>query len=315
MFRGFFLALWLGGWLTILPASGAAQARLRILTTIAPVYSWTASIVGDLATVENLLPADVGPHDFQFRPRDLKKVQSADLILLNGLGIESWLEKALLNNATAKPQRIVRTSDGLKAELIYHLPELTLDPKNAKHDHKHDHDHAAAGETPNPHVWLDPQYARHAVSNILTAVSELDPRNAAAYRQNATRYLDQLRILDADIRALTTSLPNKSIVTYHDAFPYFARRYGFELVGVVEEVPSVGPSPKYLSELSRVIQQRHVRVIFTEPQFEPRLVRQLTRDLGITFAELDVLETGKLTPEAYIEGMRRNLKTLALVLK
>lgn len=315
MFRGFFLAIWLGGWAAVLPVAGESQARLRILTTIAPLYSWTASIVGDRATVENLLPADVGPHDFQFRPRDLKKVQAADVIVLNGLGIESWLERVFQSNAEGKTQRVVRTSDGLKAEFIYHLPELTLDPKTARGAHAHDHDHAAAGEAPNPHVWLDPVFARHGVSNILAAVCERDPSNAPIYRKNAAIYLDQLTALDTEIRTLTGRLPNKSIVTYHDAFPYFARRYGFDLVGVVEEVPTVGPSPKYLSELSRVIQQRHVRAIFTEPQFEPRLVRQLSRDLGITFAELDVLETGKLNPESYIEGMRRNLKTLDRVLK
>lgn len=301
-------------------ASAADARRLRVLTTLAPIYSWTASVAGDRADVENLLPADVGPHDFQFRPADLKKVQKADLIILNGLGIESWLEAALRNNAKVRPGQVVRTTDGLKSEFIHHLPTLSLDPAAAgdKHGHAHEHEHGEEhhdAEAPNPHLWLDPVYARHGVSNILSALCARDPANAAAYRSNAAAYLGQLQVLDDDLRKATASLEHKAIVTFHDAFPYFTRRYGFELVGVVEEVPSVAPSPKYLSALSRVIKARGIRVIFTEPQFEPRLVRQLSRDLSIRFTELDVLETGPLRADFYVSGMRRNLKTLAEALK
>ena len=163
-----------GGW----PLSGEEPAKLRVLTTLAPFYSWAVSVTGDAALVENLLPAEVGPHHFQFRPRDLQKVQAADVIVLNGLGLESWLERMLTNAVSGgRRPRLVRTTDGLEAEFIYHLPELTLDPTAARTraGHDHEHDHAAAGEPPNPHLWLDPVYARHGVSNILSAVCERDP--------------------------------------------------------------------------------------------------------------------------------------------
>ncbi len=303
------------GWIAPSDASGAEPARLRILTSLAPLYSWTASIIGDRATVENLLPANVGPHDFQFRPPDLKKVQNADLIIINGLGIESWLERAFKNTAKGSTNRIIRTTDGLKSEFIYHLPELSLDPSSARAGEHAGHDHEAAHESPNPHLWLDPVYARHGVSSILAALCTRDPVNAAVYRKNAATYLLQLDELDRDFRQVSARLSQKAIVTFHDAFPYFIRRYGFELVGVVEEIPSVSPSPKYLSTLSRVIKSRNIRIIFTEPQFEPRLVKQLSQDLNIRFTELDVLETGPLQPDFYLQGMRRNLATLAEALK
>lgn len=295
------------------PALGAEPKRLRILTSLAPIYSWTTSIVGDRADVDNLLPADVGPHDFQFRPPDLKKVQAADLIVINGLGIESWLEKTFKNAGSDRTDRVVRTTDGLQTDFIYHLPELALDPptrgtdKTAAHEHHHD--------APNPHLWLDPLYARHGVSNILSALCRRDPTNAEVYRKNAALYCDQLTQLDQDIRAVTSRLSQKSIITFHDSFPYFCRRYDLEIAGVVEEIPSVTPSPKYLSALARVIKARKIQIIFTEPQFEPRLVRQLSRDLSIQFTELDVLETGVLKPDFYTLGMRRNLQTLAAALK
>ncbi len=312
---------WVVFCLSLLAASTAGRAappRLQVLTTLAPLYSWAASVAGDLADVENLLPADVGPHEFQFRPRDLKKVQRAEIVILNGLGVETWLEKTLQNNSLGRPApRVVRTSDGLAGELIYHSPSLKLERTDTKDDsdQSHSHPHSTGSEPPNPHVWLDPRFASHGVSNILAAFCERDPRHAAGYTRNATAYLEQLATLDADFRKLSSSLTNKSVVTFHDAFPYFARRYGFDLVGVIEEAPAVAPSPKYLSNLSRLITARNVRVIFTEPQYQPRLVRQLTQDLGITSAELDVLETGRPSAGFYIEGMRRNLRSLAANLK
>ncbi|MFM7102598.1 MAG: metal ABC transporter substrate-binding protein, partial [Verrucomicrobiota bacterium] len=99
-----------------------AGRRLRVLTTIPPLHSWTAQVAGDLAEVENLLPGNVGPHEFQFRPRDLEKLRRADLIIANGLGLEAWLEKAIHNNARQAAQRVVRTSAGLESQLIHHLP-------------------------------------------------------------------------------------------------------------------------------------------------------------------------------------------------
>ena len=289
------------------------NAKRRVLTTFAPIHSWTLNVAGEDATVELLLPGDVGPHDFQLRPQDLRKIRQADLLIANGLGMEGWLEKAIEGNAKESARKIVRTADGLKGELIYHLPTLSLDPASARkggHDHGHDHDHEAAGEAPNPHVWLDPVYAQHAVSNIISALSQADPAHAGGYKDRGTAYIGRLRQLDRDIKSRLTGITNRTIVTYHDAFPYFCRRYDIDLAGVVEEIPSVEPSPKYLANLSAVVRARGVRVIFTEPQFNPRLVRQISRDLKIRFAELDVLETGEPSPGFYEEGMRRNLQAL-----
>lgn len=292
---------------------------LRVLTTFAPIHSWTLNVAGPDAIVENLLPGDVGPHDFQLRPQDLRKIRQADLVVANGLGMESWLDKAIRNNAKDAGRRIIRTSDGLKDQLLYHLPVLSLDPKGARkahdHDHHHDHDHEAAGEAPNPHVWLDPVFAQHGVSNIVEGLCAADPTHAEGYRQRAAVFINRLQSLDRDLASAVAGITNRGIVTYHDAFPYFCRRYQLDLVGVIEEVPSVDPSPKYLATLSAVIRSRGVQAIFTEPQFNPRLVRQLSKDLGIRFAELDVLETGKTGPDFYEAGMRRNLQALQSTLR
>jgi zinc transport system substrate-binding protein len=293
-----------------------ARRPLHILATFAPIHSWAVNVAGEDATVEMLLPGDVGPHDFQLRPQDIQKIRRADIILANGLGIDDWLQKAIQANARDSADRIVLTSAGLKSEFIRHLPMLSLDPEGSRGSgHAHSHDPGGDGDAPNPHVWLDPVLAAHGVTNILEALQRADPMHAAAYARRAEGYVERLWTLHREFESALDPLPHKAIVTYHDAFPYFCRRYNLTLVGVVEEVPSVNPSPRYLTRLSKVIRARNVRVIFTEPQFSPRLVQQLSKDLGVRFAELDVLETGKPSATFYEEAMRVNLESLKSALR
>jgi zinc transport system substrate-binding protein len=312
---------WIGSSLLILLftplALGATSERLRILTTLVPIHSWAANVAGPDAEVENLLTSDVGPHSFQLRPKDLQKIRTAQVIVANGLGIDNWLDKALRGNASKAQGKVVHLGDGWTNHLIFDLPVLSLDPKSKRRsDRDHNHDHTAGHshdhnqESPNPHVWLDPSFARYAVTNLAEVFATADPAHADGYRVRAQEYVQRLSVLDRDLQDTISLFPSKAIVTYHDAFPYFARRYGLDLVGVIEEVPSVEPSPRYLKELSQVVRAREVRVIFTEPQFSPRLVRQLSRDLGVQFAELDVLETGQPGTDFYEAGMRRNLAVL-----
>ncbi|MFM8468973.1 MAG: metal ABC transporter solute-binding protein, Zn/Mn family [Limisphaerales bacterium] len=294
--------------LTFSACTRAAEptARLRVLTSFLPVYCFTANVAGDLAEVENLLPANVGPHDYQFAPRDLRKHSSAQLFIINGHGMEDWLAKALKAAKGSKTATVVEAFAGTpKDRLITELPHIHL-PGEHGHDH---HD------GPNPHLWLDPTLAAHAVTNILAALQKADPKNAAAYAANAVRYVERLHALDRDLAAALAPAKGRRIVTYHHAFPYFTRRYGLDLIGVIEEVPDVEPSPKYLAALQKVIREKDVKIIFTEPQFSPKLAQRIAKDTGVPLAELDTLETGPLKPTAYEEGLRRNLNTVVKHLK
>jgi zinc/manganese transport system substrate-binding protein len=297
------------------PPPRPATNRLQILATFAPIHSWTLNVAGPDADVELLLPGDVGPHDFQLRPQDIQRIRRANLIIANGLGIDDWLQKAIQANSPDSGKSLILISAGMKDDLIYEVPTLTLDPDTAQSGHSHSHTHGADGEAPNPHVWLDPLLAAHGVTNILTSLQKADPTHAAAYAERAAAYVQRLLALHREFESTLDPLPNKAIVTYHDAFPYFCRRYNLTLAGVIEEVPHVNPSPRYLTRLSKVIRARNVRVIFAEPQFSPRLVLQLSRDLGVQFAELDVLETGKASASFYEDGMRKNLLRLRNTLR
>ena len=308
------LALLLG----LLSVLGAPAAEIRVLTTLPAIHSWAANVAGDTAAVESLLPANVGPHDFQFRPSDLRKLAAADVVLMNGLGVDTWLTRAVSRGASKPSRRVVTVTDGLQNQLIHHRTPLAIDPtttgsKKPSQDHSHDHDHG--DDDANPHIWLDPVFAKHCVSNIIQALCQADPAHAEGYTRRGETYLRELDQLDEQIRSSLKGLSNRKVVTFHDAFPYFCRRYDLQLVGVVEEVPSVDPSPKYLAQLSRAIRQQQVRVIFSEPQFHPRLIKRLANDLAIGVAELDVLETGVASRTFYIDGLRRNLRTLESALR
>lgn len=286
----------------------AETARLKVVTTILPVYCFAANVAGNLADVENLIPGGVGPHDYQLSPGDLKKLSSARIVVANGLGLEQWLEKSIRNSVHPdRPLLRVECATGLSAKLIRNPggPELS----GGDHDHEHDKD------APNPHIWLDPRLAAHAVTNILISFQKADPTNAEGYRRNAEAFIARLEKLTAEYEPKLAKVRTNAFVTFHDAFPYFARRFALNLVGILEKVPDVAPSPRYMGELLALIREKKVRVIFTEPQFPSRLARQIAKDTNIAVAELDTLEAGPLRPAAYEEGMRRNLETIVGVLR
>ncbi len=295
---GYLGALILG--LLVSEARGA-ERPIRVVTTFLPAYCLAANVAGTSATVENLLPGAVNLHDYQLAPADLRKLANADLIVINGLGLETFLDKALANSAPGTDKKIIRLSDGLKEQL---LPENEpLHPREAGHHHSH-----------NPHIWLDPNLAAHGVTNILRALEKLDPPNAAAYRENAEQFLDRLRALDSELSQTLGPLRSVPFVTYHNAFPYFVRHYGLTLIGVVEQVSEAPPSPREISRLLQNIREKQGQALLTEPGGRTRLAEQLARDAHIALAELDPIETGVLDPRSYELAMRRNAASLKKVL-
>jgi zinc/manganese transport system substrate-binding protein len=171
------------------------------------------------------------------------------------------------------------------------------------------------GRTPNPHVWLDPILACGMVTNILVALQQADPANASGYATNAAAFAQRLQKLDEELRAGLATLRGRAIITSHDAFPYLARRYGLQVAGVIEEHPEVDPSPAHLSALRATIQKHGVKALFVDAHEHGRRARQLGRDFGVSVGKLDTLEQAPLTPSAYEEGMRRNLRALQQALK
>ncbi|SRR5713101_5863183 len=268
--------------------TSAAEAKeLKVLTSFLPLYCFTANVAADAAQVEALLPPNTSPHDFQLTVKTRKRIEAADVVILNGLGLDSWVEPAL----TKDNQRLVRASAGLSNELIQVSGAI------------------------NPHIWLDPTLAMHCVTNIAAALADVDASHAETYRQNASRYIARLQALDHELRDGLLPFKDQPIVTFHDSFSYFARRYGLRVVGVIEEVPDVAPSPRALSRLYAKIRETKPKCIFAEPQFPSGLAQTISQDLHVPVAALNTLESGAFTPDAYEKGMRQNLKVLREKLK
>lgn len=340
--------LWFGSLAT--PSPAAEARRLKVVASFLPVYCFTVNVAGDLAEVECLLPAGVAPHDYQLSPRDLRRLAAADLIVVNGLEMESWLDKVFRSSVAQKSRTIMEASAGLKTELIsegeeasagqgtgkrpLHVPlsrpAATLSPPGGERAGRGDayvgfisstglhkrvevpHSHVSQA---NPHFWLDPRLAARAVTNIALALQTADPANAAGYARQAARYVQRLEHLDAELCRTLAPLKHHGFVTLHNAFPYFVRRYDLALVGIIEEVPEVQPSAKHVVELLRRMREKQAKAIFTEPQSTSALAEQLGRDLNLPVAALDPLETGPLTATAYEAGLRRNLDVLRKHLK
>jgi zinc/manganese transport system substrate-binding protein len=282
-------------------AQSPSPEKLQVVTSFLPVQSHTLAIAGDLVNVKQLLAKDTGPHDFQLTPADVKKLSDADLLIINGVGIEEWLGE-LIKKSGNKNLVVVDTSKGIK--LVESPEEIEIG-----HDHSHAHAHAH-GDGANPHIWLDPVIAIKQAAKIVAALQKADPANASAYAQNGKVYEAKLSALDSDYRSTLAPLPNKNLVTFHDAFPYLAARYKLNYVGAISEFPEKDPTPKQLAALVDKIRSLKVGVLFAENGYAPGLLKKIAGETGAKVSELDTLEVGQGTPTAYLDRMGANLESL-----
>ena len=263
--------------------------KLRILTTIAPLYSFTKSIAGDAALVENLLPSGAGPHDFSLSPLDAKKVSDAGVVVMNGVGLEAWLDKVI---DSASPHR---ADDG---KLIVADTSRGIQVMNK-----------------DPHIWLSPRNAIVQVRNIRDALIAADPGNSNVYAENTEAYIIRLNDLDREISDEIKTWRKKEFVAFHSAFGYFARDYGLQQAAVVQESAETEPSPRHIASVVETIKSKGIRSIFTETQASHKIITSLATDLGLKVYSLDTLEKGSPGREWYEERMRANLAVFREALK
>lgn len=288
--------------LTVSFLSGAE--KIKVLTTFSPIYCFTKNVAGNLAEVNNLLPENVGPHDYMMRPQDAKKISAADVIVFNGLGLEEFLEQALKINGKA-----LRIDTSAKIKILRSSETLNHQAEEHHHAGEEDHAHHHHG-LENPHIWLDPLLAVQQVKAIAQGLAKADPKYASAYQKNAENYILRLKKLHESYTQVLKPLKNRKMIAFHDAFPYLAKRYDIQEVGVFEAFPGKQPSPKYLANLIDLIRRGKISVLFSEPQYSPQLLKQVAQDTGVKTAELDTMEVGTHTKTFYEEVALKNLKIL-----
>lgn len=279
--------------------------RLQVVATTTIVGDVAKEIGGDAIELKVLLPPGVDPHAFEPTPQDVARLAGARVILANGAGLEGFLQ-SLLANAGGQTE-IVHVSDG-----------IALRRMQGGHE---EGSGAAAGGEADPHVWTDPNNVVVWTRNIEAALVRLDGANAARYQANAEAYRAKLRDLDAWVRAQVAQIPeaNRRLVVDHEAFGYFADRYGFQQVGAV--IPGFStlaePSAQELAALETAIRQQGVKAVFVGTTVNPKLARRVAADTGI---RLVPLYTGSLTgpggeAPSYLDYVRRNVAAIVKALK
>ncbi|HEY1016780.1 MAG TPA: metal ABC transporter substrate-binding protein [Herpetosiphonaceae bacterium] len=268
-------------------AGGTDTGKLRVVTSMGLLADIAGQVGGERVQVESLVPLGAGPEDYQATPGDSQKIAQARLVIFNGAGLEAWIAP-LFENAGAEGQQRLELAAGLPA----------IDG--------------------NPHFWLDPTYAVSYTERIRDALISLDPAGAKQYRANSQRYVNELIALDSDLAAQAATIPaeRRQLVTNHDAFPYFARRYGFTVTGVILENPEAELSAGDLSGLVGAVRASGVPAIFAESQFNQKTAQVLAEEAGVkTIAVLYTDSLGGQGAASYIEMMRYNMKTIVDSLK
>ncbi|EFR40633.1 MULTISPECIES: metal ABC transporter substrate-binding protein [Selenomonas] len=269
------------------PADKQPAQPFRIVTSFYPMYVATINITQGVDGVEvhNMTKPQTGClHDYQLMTEDMKTLENADAFVINGAGMEDFMDKV---TEQQKNLKVIDASRGIK--LI--------------HDEEGD----------NPHVWLSVTDAIQQVRNIADQLKEADPAHADAYEKNAAAYIEKLTSLKTEMHAALDNVPHKDIVTFHEAFPYFAEEFHLNIIGVVEREPGTEPTPTELQETIEQVKGLSAKVLFTEPQYSPAAAETIARETGAKIYTLDPVVTGEATPaakDAYLDTMRKNMNTL-----
>ena len=279
------------------PHAVQASDPLPVVTSNTVIGDFVRQVGGDRIEVRALAPAGTDPHTFQPTPESMKALARARVAFFNGSGLEEWWDKTV-RSVGRKDLPVVELSKGL----------ATI--KMPGHSH---------GEGQDPHVWLDPNLVKAYVGKIRDGLSQADSTNAGAYAERAQAYRAKLDELDGWIRAEVEAIPaaRRKIVTFHNAFQYFADRYGLAVKGFVVVSPGKEPSAKTLTELARRIKQEQIPALFAEADFNPKMLEVLAQDAGVKV--VTNLYDGSLSngppADTYINMMRHNVSQMVQALR
>lgn len=245
------------------PKPGAPGKKINVVTTVAPITSMVENIGGDQIRLTGIIPEGINSHTFEPVPSDIKILSAADLLIVNGLELEEpTLKLAKANLKQGAPILLLGDKTITEKEYIYDFSF----PKSHGH--------------PNPHLWLNPRHALSYATLIRDELIRIDPNNKAAYEQNAAAYLKRLEVLDQAVEesVKTISENNRRLLTYHDSWPYFARRYGFQIIGAVQPSDFADPSPREVKRLIDQIRKEKVPAVFGSEVFPSPVLEQIAKE-------------------------------------
>lgn len=275
-----------------------ASNDLQIVASFYPVYIATLNIIDGVENVSlsNLTSTEVGClHDYQLTTANMLALNKADVLVINGGGMESFVQKAIEN---CKNLKIVDSSEGI------------LEEHKEEHVEHEGHDH---GE--NAHIWVSISLYISQVENIKNGLCEIDPSNKEIYEKNANEYIEKLENLKAEMHEKLDGIEDKNIVTFHEAFEFFAEEFDLNVVAVIEREPGTYPSAGELAEIIDIVKQTNAKAVYTEPQYFENAANIIARETGRKLYSLDPIVSGELEKDAYEKIMRKNLDVLVESLK
>jgi len=283
-------------------AQDRSGARV-IVTSFYPMYVFARNIARDVpgVTVVNMADQSVGClHDYQLQTRDMVTLETADVLVINGGGMEQFMDKIF---ETYQSLPVINASEGINM----------LESAHGHHEaHEHDPEESCML---NAHVWLNPALALMQVSRIAEGLAAADPANAQAYRDNAAAYCARIEALDGEIRAQLAPYAGEKIITFHEAFTYFAQAYGLEIAGLIEHDSGEEPGTRDLARTCDIVRELGIGALFVEPQYPQKAAETIARETGAKVYQLDPVVSGDGALNSYETLMRNNAQTLAEALK
>ena len=315
-----------------------AFADMKVVTSIKPIHSLVASVMQGAGTPSLIVEGANSPHNYALKPSQARNLQQADIVFWMGHDLEAFLEGAIETIAKDAKSVSLMDSHGI-TKLAFreggafdaHDHDEHGDHDEHKHnehghddhdEHKHDeHEHDKHEEHDSheghnhgafdPHLWLDPQNAKALVHEIEEHLVEIDPANAALYEANAANLMTQLDALTTELTAELAPVSDKGYIVFHDAYQYFENRFGLSAVGAIAISPEVAPGADRIRELQEEVRNAHAICVFSEPQFQPKMVKLVTENTNAGTAVLDPLGASlKEGPDLYVTLIRTMAQTI-----
>ena len=262
--------------------------EVTVVASFFPIYEFAKQVGGDRANIITLIPAGVEPHDYEPTIQQLQQAESADVLFFNGLGFEdSWIDKVTNDN-------LVDTS------VLSNLSQ--------------------GNQKRNPHIWLDPVFAKAQVQEIENALIEIDPNNKLYYQKNAKNFTDKLDSLDSEIRTALQTCDKKDFIAFHDAFGYFAKRYGLIQHSVQGVSPEGEVLPQRIEEAIRLANDLGLKVIYAEELVDPRFAEVIAQEIPngkvLILSPLEGIEKDEEdSGMGYLDKMEQNISNLKVGLE
>lgn len=276
--------------------------KVRVAATIFPLYDIVRVVGGDKVDVKLVLPPGASPHTFEVTPGQVKDFQSVQTFFAIGHGIDDWTND------------IANSVDGAEVfivdENIYLMPfehEEHDEHEGSESEHEHEGNE-------DPHYWLSLQNAEQISKNVAERLAAMDTENADYYKKNSEDFISQLETKKKQWQEKVAVLDERDIVVFHDAWGYFAKEFGFNIVATFEPFPGKSPSPQYLAELETEVREKNVKALFVEPQFSEESISTLANDLNVGIEVIDPIG-GVSGRENYIDLIDFNVNAIYNVLK